>query len=410
MIAAVARNPAESERKQLATLLSLWDSVALGATRRRRASSAGARSAPTSASASCCAWADSRAPQRRAVFQALRKAALLFYYMLPGPDGGRRSGLGRDRLRRTARHAAPTRRRKALATVAVDGRDMTLECDVVSSAPARAAGRPRRCLPAAGLDVVVLEAGDYYDDADFDGAELGAIRSHVLTRRRRPPRTDQSVGLLAGRLPRRRHRRQLHDVVPDARRRRAPSGPPTACPAFTSERVHAMRSTRSASGSASTRSTTDPATREQKLLRRRPERARLARRLDAARRARLRPGQGTAATAATAAGVGAKQSMVKTWLADAHGAGTRLIVRTAFERVSVQGGSRPGDRRRHRRAASGVSDPLARRGRGLRGDPHARAAQAIRAEQREHRQAPASCTPRPRCSASSTRSSSPGRA
>src|SRR5207253_122764 len=34
-------------------------------------------------------WGDSRLPQRGAVFQALRKAALLLYYMLPGRDGGR---------------------------------------------------------------------------------------------------------------------------------------------------------------------------------------------------------------------------------------------------------------------------------------------------------------------------------
>ena len=34
-------------------------------------------------------WADSRLPDRRAVFQALRKAALLFYYIVPGRDGGR---------------------------------------------------------------------------------------------------------------------------------------------------------------------------------------------------------------------------------------------------------------------------------------------------------------------------------
>lgn len=34
-------------------------------------------------------WADSRLPQRRAVFEALRKGALLFYYMLSGPGGTR---------------------------------------------------------------------------------------------------------------------------------------------------------------------------------------------------------------------------------------------------------------------------------------------------------------------------------
>ena len=44
--------------------------------------------------------------------------------------------------------------------------------------------------------------------------------------------------------------------------------------------------------------------------------------------------------------VGAKQSVVKTWLADAHAGGTRLIVGTRVERVLVEAGARPGDRGR----------------------------------------------------------------
>jgi len=33
-----------------------------------------------------------------------------------------------------------------------------------------------RELAAAGKDIVVLEAGNYYDDADFDGAELAGFQ------------------------------------------------------------------------------------------------------------------------------------------------------------------------------------------------------------------------------------------
>ena len=40
--------------------------------------------------------------------------------------------------------------------------------------------------------------------------------------------------------------------------------------------------------------------------------------------------------------VGAKQSVVKTWLADAHGAGTRLVVRSRVQKVLVEGGSARG--------------------------------------------------------------------
>jgi long-chain-alcohol oxidase len=40
--------------------------------------------------------------------------------------------------------------------------------------------------------------------------------------------------------------------------------------------------------------------------------------------------------------VGAKQSVVKTWLADAHEAGDRLIVGTRVQRVLVEGGAASG--------------------------------------------------------------------
>jgi len=125
VIAAVARNPRPSERKQLATLLSLWDSVALGALggaglKRWSSLTADQRERVL------LAWADSRAPQRRAVFQALRKAALLFYYMLPGPGGARNpawDAIGYD----GPLGALPEAPRKALGTVELDGRDVELD-------------------------------------------------------------------------------------------------------------------------------------------------------------------------------------------------------------------------------------------------------------------------------------------
>src|SRR5437764_4007370 len=40
--------------------------------------------------------------------------------------------------------------------------------------------------------------------------------------------------------------------------------------------------------------------------------------------------------------VGAKQSVVKTWLADAHDAGARMIVRTRVKRVLVEAGAARG--------------------------------------------------------------------
>jgi choline dehydrogenase-like flavoprotein len=52
-------------------------------------------------------------------------------------------------------------------------------------------------LAAAGLDVVVVEGGEYYDDEDFDGGEYDGYTRLYLNGGGLPS-TDQSVGLLAG--------------------------------------------------------------------------------------------------------------------------------------------------------------------------------------------------------------------
>jgi hypothetical protein len=88
LVEAVANNPRASERRQLAALLTAWNSPVLGPL-----GGVGLKSfatlAPQQREQALLAWGDSRLPQRRAVFQALRKGALVFYYMLPGPGGGR---------------------------------------------------------------------------------------------------------------------------------------------------------------------------------------------------------------------------------------------------------------------------------------------------------------------------------
>jgi long-chain-alcohol oxidase len=77
LLAAVALNPREAERRQLLALLSVWDSRGLGAL-----SGVGLKrfsSLPREdRERVLLAWGDSRLGQRRAAFQALRKGALLF--------------------------------------------------------------------------------------------------------------------------------------------------------------------------------------------------------------------------------------------------------------------------------------------------------------------------------------------
>src|SRR5689334_2779666 len=334
VIAAVTRNPRKSERKQLATLLSLWDSVVLGALggagfKRWSSLTADQRERVL------LAWADSRAPQRRAVFQALRKAALLFYYMLPGPNGARNpvwDAVGYDGPLGTL----PEAPRKALGTVELDGRDVKLDCDVVIVGSGAGGGATAAVLAAAGLDVVVVESGDYYDDQDFDGSELGAITRYYMAA---PTATqDQSVGLLAGaclgggtvvnyttsfRTP------------DDVRAEWASHG----VPAFTSEDYTASLDA-VCERLGVNQEYNDPSTREQKL---RDGCLALGWHVDAMPRGVRKCAQGKeCGYCGLGCRVGAKQSVVKTWLADAHGAGARLVVRSRVRKVLVEGGSARG--------------------------------------------------------------------
>jgi long-chain-alcohol oxidase len=83
---AVASNPRKAERRQVAQLLGPWN------TRLLTALGGGGFEAfsdlPLARREQVMrAWRDSRVAQRRGAYQALRRAALLMYYMKPGPDG-----------------------------------------------------------------------------------------------------------------------------------------------------------------------------------------------------------------------------------------------------------------------------------------------------------------------------------
>src|ERR671914_1192248 len=91
LLALGSRNPRAAERKQVAQLLGLWDTrllcaIAGGGWGRFSALSQDERERVL------LSWADSRVPQRRAAFQALRKGTLLAYYGGDGPVGGPHPG------------------------------------------------------------------------------------------------------------------------------------------------------------------------------------------------------------------------------------------------------------------------------------------------------------------------------
>ena len=150
----VARDPRRGPRRELSQLLSLWDSApltALGGGGLKRFSAL----AREQREQVLLSWCDSRLPQRRAAFQALRKAVAAAYYGLPGRDGGKNPvwdqlgypgppGPPQDAPPSSSSRWRSARARRSTATSA-------------SSARARAAASPPRA-GEAGLDVVVLEA------------------------------------------------------------------------------------------------------------------------------------------------------------------------------------------------------------------------------------------------------------
>ena len=132
-------------------------------------------------------WRDSPVPLMRTGFQALRKAALAFAYMLPGrwDAVGYPGPLG-------PHPDAPGPR---LEPIEPRG-PLELECDVCVVGSGAGGGVAAAVLAAAGLDVVVLEAGGYWSERDFDGAERTGLGGFTAAAAPRRPTTR--AGLIAG--------------------------------------------------------------------------------------------------------------------------------------------------------------------------------------------------------------------
>jgi long-chain-alcohol oxidase len=182
MLMAVGSNPSKAEQEQFAGLLDSWDP--------------GFESlAQASREKTLLGWADSSDVGQRAAFQALRKGILLSYYTLPhmgeGPNPvdealGYPGPLGPP-------ENPPPKTIKPLEITA----DTELDCDVVVVGSGAGGGAAAGVLASAGLDVVVVEAGGYFSEEDFDGAELAGYARMYLNGGG-VATDDQSIGLLAG--------------------------------------------------------------------------------------------------------------------------------------------------------------------------------------------------------------------
>jgi choline dehydrogenase-like flavoprotein len=332
VLAAVDRaRPAEQQ--QLTALLSLWDTPlmgALGGVGLHRFSELDREQREQVLRA----WGDSRLPDRRAVFQVLRKAALLFYYIVPGQDGARNpiwDHIGYDGPLGVLPDAPP----RALAPLAITA-DTQLSADVAIVGSGAGGGTAAAVLAEAGLDVIVIESGDYWDDQDFDGSEFSALTRYYMGA---PSAThDQSVGLIAGACL------GGGTVVNYSTSFRTPDEVRAqwagyGVPAFTSARYTASLDAVCRRMGVN-QEHNQPSTREQKLQ---EGCVKLGWHVDAMPRGVRGCAQGReCGYCGLGCRVGAKQSVVKTWLSDAASRGARLVTRARVERVVVRAGRAAG--------------------------------------------------------------------
>jgi choline dehydrogenase-like flavoprotein len=330
----VARDPRRGPQRELSQLLSLWDSApltALGGGGLKRFSTLRREQREQV----LLSWCDSRLPQRRAAFQALRRGSLTAYYGLPGRDGERNPVW--DQLGYPGPPGPPQDAPAKQLEPLTIGESTTLECDVCIVGSGAGGGVAAAVLSEAGLDVVVLERGGYYDDADFDGAELSSFAKLYSGS---PGAThDQSVGLVAGsclgggtvvnfstsfRTP------------DDVRAEWASHG----VPAFASEEYTASLDAVNVRLGVN-QEHNDPSKREQLL---RDACIKLGCHVDAMpRNVTGACDQGRdCGFCGYGCRRGAKQSTAKTWLKDAQGAQARIVVGAAVERVTVVNGEARG--------------------------------------------------------------------
>jgi long-chain-alcohol oxidase len=213
------------------------------------------------------------------------------------------------------------------------GRDTTLDCDVCVVGSGAGGGVAAAVLAEAGLDVIVLEAGGHYEEADFDGAELDGLR-RLYHGRGGTASDDHGIGILAGaclgggtvinyttsfRTP---------DEI------RAEWGGVFATDTFTQaldavcERL-------------------DVNTDHNQLSQREEVVSRGLRALGwhqglMPRNVRGCDQDGVCGYCGYGCPLGAKQSTLRTWLADAQRAGARILVRARADRVVVEGGKARG--------------------------------------------------------------------
>ncbi len=139
-------------------------------------------------------WETSRFNIRRKAFQALKRLALMLFYSLTD-DKSRNPNW--PAIGYSGPPPSPPTQLKTTITPLEITSDTVLYADVVVVGSGAGGGVVADQLSAAGLDVIVLEKGDYHNETDFDGDERRSTERFfekygLLTNR------DLSISILAG--------------------------------------------------------------------------------------------------------------------------------------------------------------------------------------------------------------------
>jgi long-chain-alcohol oxidase len=182
ILGAMGGNPSAEVRDGFAGLIEGWDSGFASSSKEDR-------------ERFLLSWCDSDDVMQRAAFQALRKLTMVMYYSLPWQGEGKNpvdEAIGYPGPHGKLKDAPP----KTIKPLEIT-EDMELDCDVVIVGSGAGGGTAAGVLAKEGLDVVVVEAGGYFSEEDFDGAELdGYVKLYAGGGG--VPTPDQSIGLLAG--------------------------------------------------------------------------------------------------------------------------------------------------------------------------------------------------------------------
>jgi long-chain-alcohol oxidase len=182
ILGAMGGNPSADVRDGFAGLIEGWDPGFASSSAEER-------------EAALLSWCDSDDVMQRAAFQALRKLTMVMYYTLPWQGEGKNpvdEAIGYPGPHGKLKDTPP----KTIKPVEITD-DTELDCDVVIVGSGAGGGTAAAVLAKEGLDVIVIEAGGYFSEEDFDGAELdGYVKLYLGGGG--VPTPDQSIGLLAG--------------------------------------------------------------------------------------------------------------------------------------------------------------------------------------------------------------------